>query len=450
MNKLIINIFLILLVIYLVFSNTRESFSNNKIKLLVKNGKVKAQFNHINSYLTLNNKYKSKGVILDGKQGNIVIPNLNMSEFTIKFYFKPFNSKKKQVLLYLNDGNHFIEISNNELNFSNKSSIMVSRKKIDENKLHFLALSINREKIKIHVNGRENHYDNNDNIILNRVTIGKAPNNKMNFNGLVGKINVSKLFETHSFICNYSDLCESFKPVITDSNTQSGVLDKSCKFVPHGQLLKNCIEKCKSTNNCDTTYCNEICNSCSDSDACMWLPKIEEKDIQEDVNNTIEDKSPGSMKIKAIPLDEKVLLQWKLKNQGSSPIINYIIIVKESFSNSKSKRISLHKDPTCKNCEYEVTGLKNQVYYDISIRAVNNHGIGNISNIETVAPIGERRNSDVSDSLLESDLEIAKLVSKERGYENTSCGRAANSINDNHILNKEYINLYDNIKKVYS
>ena len=42
-------------------------------------------------------KYKSKGVILDGKQGNIVIPNLNMSEFTIKFYFKPSNFSVSRV-----------------------------------------------------------------------------------------------------------------------------------------------------------------------------------------------------------------------------------------------------------------------------------------------------------------------------------------------------------------
>ena len=205
------------------------------------------------------------------------------------------------------------------------------------------------------------------------------------------------------------------------------------------------MNKCLTKDNCDATYCQEICDLCTNPETCKWIePKVTLEDIMAQTT------PPKAFEIKAIPLNEQVLLQWKYdeKLTGGSPITNYIIIVKESFGDGRSKRISLHKEPQCVNCEHYVTGLKNQIYYDISIRAVNNNGIGLVSNIETVSPVGERKLYDISNTLLESDIEIAQKVSKDTQYENTSCGNASSLINDNHVLNSEYSNLYDHIKNI--
>ena len=76
-------------------------------------------------------------------------------------------------------------------------------------------------------------------------------------------------------------------------------------------------------------------------------------------------------------------------------------------------RTSVLSNPNCSVCEYLVTGLRNQVYYDIGTRAVNEVGISEMSNIETVAPQGPISSREISDSLVETDNEIMKDFYKD-------------------------------------
>ena len=81
---------------------------------------------------------------------------------------------------------------------------------------------------------------------------------------------------------------------------------------------------------------------------------------------------PSPPKIRAISYDQgKILLDWKKPESTGGIIKSYIIIVYESFNRVNGIRTSVLSDPNCSVCEYLVTGLRNQVYYDIGVRAVN-------------------------------------------------------------------------------
>ena len=81
----------------------------------------------------------------------------------------------------------------------------------------------------------------------------------------------------------------------------------------------------------------------------------------------------------------KVLLDWKKPDSTGGNINSYVIVAYESFNRAYGIRTSVLSNPSCSVCEYLVTGLRNQVY-DIGVRAVNEVGISDMSNIETVAP----------------------------------------------------------------
>ena len=62
-------------------------------------------------------------------------------------------------------------------------------------------------------------------------------------------------------------------------------------------------------------------------------------------------KNPNAVSIKAIPFSEKVKLIWKANTEleNKAPIENYVIIVEKEADKGRSKRISIHNNPTCKN-----------------------------------------------------------------------------------------------------
>ena len=75
------------------------------------------------------------------------------------------------------------------------------------------------------------------------------------------------------------------------------------------------------------------------------------------------------------------------KSYGS-PIKNYAIVVNESFNKNKGLTFRQLADTTCTSCEYVINGLRNRVYYDVTVAAINDLGVGDFSNIESVAPQG--------------------------------------------------------------
>ena len=98
--------------------------------------------------------------------------------------------------------------------------------------------------------------------------------------------------------------------------------------------------------------------------------------------------------------DGQIVLDWSAPNNNGSPIKNYAIIVNESFNKNNGVTFRQLADTRCTACEYVINGLKNRIYYDVSVAAVNDIGISDFSNIESVAPMGKMRNSEVSNLLI--------------------------------------------------
>ena len=75
--------------------------------------------------------------------------------------------------------------------------------------------------------------------------------------------------------------------------------------------------------------------------------------------------------------------------------------------------------------------------------------IGDVSNIETITPIGMKTNEQISESLLDTNEDILNKIKESNiDYE---CNSLENKINynqhdDGHILSKDYENIYDFLK----
>ena len=146
----------------------------------------------------------------------------------------------------------------------------------------------------------------------------------------------------------------------------------------------------------------------------------------------------------------KILLDWKQPESTGGKIKSYIIVVYESFDRANGIRTSVLSHPNCTVCEYLVTGLRNQVFYDIGVRAVNDIGISEISNIETIAPQGPINPIDVSDTLVETDNQIMKEFYNKVKVNSNSCSIVAKQNKEGHALDEEMPDFVNEIKDHYS
>ena len=222
----------------------------------------------------------------------------------------------------------------------------------------------------------------------------------------------------------------------TNALDMTQLLQDECNFNPKnfnitpGELYSkdDCVKDCKDQLSCDDDYCQAFCNDCKD-ERCPW--------------NKFE--IPPAMNIKVLPYNEMAKIIWRPNDEKQ--VTSYIIIV-QKLSDKSSRRVSVLNNTDCTECSYDVTGLKNQVPYRISIRAKNSKGIGPYSNFETVTPVGPKKNYDVSGSILESDFEIQNKLKEKIGYDETSCGKSSKYLNNNHILSNDYQNLLDYINEI--
>lgn len=442
MNNIIYICLIILSLVFLFYIRQKEFFQENNsdiLLLLDSNRNIKAQFNNIKKYVKVYTPKPFNAVLFNGRNSSIIIPKINYNNLTVKLFFKIFELGPEINLLDSVSGDFSIKLINKKIVLVKGNKVIQNDRLIIADKMYFLAICFNNDKYKIHINGSETEekidkLNNTEEIIL-----GTNNHSENYFMGTMGNIIVENKYNTHQELCDYSESCEN---VFYD-----GSYSRVCKFMPEGETIDKCVSKCITKTNCSVEYCNKACESCQNPSRCKWVK------TDDDIYDTVlyERRVPKSFNIKALPFNEKSIIQWVAdeKNQGSSPVTNYIIIVEKLSDKGAIKRISVHKEPNCSNCEYEVKGLKNQEAYNIAIRAVNNEGIGPISNIETVVPVGDKRPYDISDTLLDSDKEIAEKVSKDTDYGDLSCNRASNFVGDNHILSKEYDNLYDYIEKVF-
>lgn len=364
---------------------------------------------------------------------SINVSNINSKVLTFSFYFmtlvSPEQSNIRQVLASSNYW--YIDLLNNTLRLVFNGIPVVSVVSITPLEIYCCVVVLTNTGIIITVNGNEQTKQiDMPELITKTVKLGLDKNNKNNFIGKMGGIFISSEALSNDEICDVTNFCkfESTK----------------CEFVPFGPNLTDCIKSCST--NCKSKDCQEICLDCNDPDSCEWVERT-----AENVKLGLDADIPNAPEIRVMAYDEeKVLIDWKQPVSTGGKIKSYIIIVYESFDRANGIRTSVLSNPNCTVCEYLVTGLRNQVFYDIGVRAVNDIGISEVSNIETIAPQGPINPVDISDTLVETDNQIMKEFYKKVKVNNNSCRVVAKQNKEGHVLDNELPDFVEEIKGYYS
>ena len=286
---------------------------------------------------------------------------------------KLLNDRTKQILTINADGN-IKKSSNIVITTINWVVITIEDKS--------LTSSGNTKNIKININNRQNiEFEINNDKKFNVKEV-----NFSNFKGYIGRILLFKESLTIENICSKYYCRDKLKCSFSIKKLKE---ERNDEWLELGDdNAEKCIVKCMEEIGCDVKKCQQICIDCQDegtiwsetekTDYCPWYKNI--KILGVDV--------PGFAEIRGFPGDGSILIEWKKPNDGMSPITNYIIDVQETMSKKTSSKIIEIKNNHCEVCEFKIPGLKNQVSYTVSIRAVNSKGIGAISNKINVTPNG--------------------------------------------------------------
>ncbi len=430
-------------IVYLRQSETLENFqeSDEVTKINIERSKnIIYQKNMDNDilYLNVNADEEIEGgngtfYLFNKANSSINVSNINSRNFTFSFFFKtlvsPDQSSIRQVIASSNYW--YVDLLNNTLRLVFNGVPVVSVVSITPNTIYNCVIVIANNGINIIVNGNEKlkKMDMPD-LITKTVKLGLDKNNKNNFFGKIGGIFLSKEPLTGDEICKVNNFCQF-------ESTE-------CSFVPYGLNTMECIKSCST--NCKSKECQEICLGCNDPDSCSWVERT-----SENTNLGSDADVPSPPKIRAISYDQgKILLDWKKPESTGGIIKSYIIIVYESFNRVNGIRTSVLSDPNCSVCEYLVTGLRNQVYYDIGVRAVNEVGISEMSNVESIAPQGPISAREISDSLVESDNEIMSDFYKDLKISQNSCNVIGSKNKEGHILDSGIPDFVEEVKDFYS
>lgn len=162
-------------------------------------------------------------------------------------------------------------------------------------------------------------------------------------------------------------------------NPQETFKAKVCDFEATGINKIDCLNKCKSNQNCYHYKCEEECGKCEKNNIeCPW-DKIDETsgDKIEPIEIKV-DTSEGSVKISFETL--------RLKKYE---IDGYLYQLYKTNRKSDGIIMGVFANKNCITCEKVLTGLDPNETYTVSVKPFNKKGIGEESNKVNFVPIGK-------------------------------------------------------------
>lgn len=212
-----------------------------------------------------------------------------------------------------------------------------------------------------------------------------------------------------------------------------------CKYDPSNDTNQNiCKERCIKTKDCAANVCNSICNTIS-------------KIIKEPTSDDPEPEPPKKIRVTGVDKGFKIEFK-KPEFQGfKSKIDKFIIIVKALYvdgdDTENSTKIYNFAASDNINCEYDIKGLVNDKFYNISVFSHNDKGFMSLqpSDIETEQPKG--KTMEAHPALLETENQIQKIIdseSEDKNFNNPCFGdeskkyRFSSSILDSEKVNNMY------------
>jgi len=201
--------------------------------------------------------------------------------------------------------------------------------------------------------------------------------------------------EYKNYICKRKDL--ALPPVVTTSTIipttttlapKTTAVPKQCNFVPWGDTIRSCIDRCTSIEDrqywgkegCTDNHCYKICRECSDT-KCKWYGD-KKTPIARDPTGSV----PLKQTIKAIPDKDKIQVMWRVNETTDDPVISFLIYYYKTYDSSNSVFTQkVNRNET--NITLE-ENIQPDQYYTIAIYAINSGQIGPISNLERVKTDG--------------------------------------------------------------
>ena len=358
------------------------------------------------------------------------IPQNNL--LSIRFVFSLMDVNKNQLILKRNNDIR-VEIMNNHIyvSYGSESKKMNTILTVDKLYHFILAIDDTNNTLKIYLDDELleiNNTTSNVQIENNKYTFqlgGQINATNMVYNGMNGYLGFINIYDT---MISYSDFFETQTQEVKQITRDF----KLCKFIPKGNTKNKCESLCQKMDNCGKEYCQKICDECTDFNKCEWLPKP----TQPPVISPPEPDVPLPPKIKCFPGNNKIEVRFKKPNDNYSPIRQYLITSKKSYNNNGYVKLSTIDDKDCgeTSCRFVLSGLDNEDFYDINVKAINSVGMSNYSNTETIAPNGEKQPREVSSALLETDDEIKQQVLNDFNYDNSNCDSQAFPNYDEHVL----------------
>ena len=192
--------------------------------------------------------------------------------------------------------------------------------------------------------------------------------------------------------CTDKTECKWKKPDFTlsvNQPKQEVVEDpEKCMFKPWGVNESHCVDECFNGENrdhyggdkCSQKNCASICKQCTDIKFCPWLVPGQTGD-----SNAKPPNPPHNLV--GLPASRTILLMWSKPNSNNSDIIGYkILYYKANNPQEGIKMRNITEQEIKTSLKYNITGLINDVTYNVGVVAVNAKGSSQLSKVIAVKP----------------------------------------------------------------
>jgi hypothetical protein len=183
--------------------------------------------------------------------------------------------------------------------------------------------------------------------------------------------------------CNKIDVCSNIECLSDDQCGNDKVT--VCEFEPMLGLRHSidCIQQCIQNVDCTADFCKTQCEECGDD--CPWNKKQDTEMYDSQYFDKTGKPSPVLITLNTVSTDgAKAIVKWRPAYPGKLPVKGYISYLYKTFNKAEAVRINKINISNCNEyCEYIIKDLEPNETYTFGIKAYNDIGLGQISNLLT-------------------------------------------------------------------
>ena len=158
-----------------------------------------------------------------------------------------------------------------------------------------------------------------------------------------------------------------------------------CEFRPMGRHSIDCIQHCIKNVDCGAAFCKTQCEDNCGGSGCPWQKK---QDVESyDSQYYDKDGKPSAVIITLANTSTdgtKVTMKWRPAYPGKFPVQGYLSYLYKTFKKAEAVKINKINLSICNDyCEYVLNDLEPNETYTFGIKAYNEIGLSQMSNLVT-------------------------------------------------------------------